>query len=80
MDQPWGAPPIDPHTNSTIGLVSGGQVTLLLALMAIFPLLRILLGWKVTLNGRPVPMWISAAFFVLFLGLAVILCREERRN
>ena len=51
-----------------------------MALMAIFPLLRILLGWEITLNGSPVPMWISAAFFVLFLGLAVILCREERRN
>jgi hypothetical protein len=55
-------------------------VAILLALMAIFPLLRIVLGWEITLNGSPVPMWISAAFFVLFLGLAVILCREERRN
>lgn len=55
-------------------------VAILLALMAIFPLLRIVLGWEITMNGSPVPMWISAAFIVLFLGMAVILCREERRN
>ena len=51
-------------------------VALVLALMAVFPLLRIVLGWEITLNGSPVPMWMSFAAFLLLAGLSVMLWRE----
>ncbi len=55
-------------------------VALLLVLMAVFPLARIVFRWEITMNGSPVPMWISVAFLILFMGMAVILCREARKN
>lgn len=51
-------------------------VALVLVLMAVFPLLRIVLGWEITMNGSPVPMWMSFAAFLLLAGLSVMLWRE----
>ncbi len=51
-------------------------VAFVLALMAVFPLLRIGLGWEITINGSPVPMWLSFAAFLLLAGLSVTLWRE----
>ena len=55
-------------------------VALVLALLAVFPLLRIVLGWEITMNGSPVPMWMSFAAFLLLAGLSVTLWREARKG
>lgn len=55
-------------------------VALILALLSVFPVLRILLQWDITMNGSPVPMWMSFAAFLLFAALAVTLLREGRRR
>ncbi len=51
----------------------------LLALIAVVQLLRFVLGWTVTLNGRIVPVWLSGIVFVITAGLAVMVWRETRR-
>jgi hypothetical protein len=51
-------------------------VALILALLSVFPLLRILFQWDITMNGSPVPMWMSFAAFLLFAALAGTLWRE----
>jgi hypothetical protein len=50
----------------------------ILALVAIVHVLRLLLGWSVTINGTDIPMWVSAVAFVITTGLAVGLWRETR--
>jgi len=50
-----------------------------LALIAVVQLLRFVLGWTVTLNGRIVPVWLSGIVFVITAGLAVMVWRETRR-
>ena len=55
-------------------------VALVLALMAVFPLLRIVLGWEITMNGSPITMWLSFAAFLLLAGLSVTLWREARKG
>jgi hypothetical protein len=55
-------------------------VALILALLAVFPLLRLLLRWDITMNGSPVPMWMSLAAFLLFAAMAATLWREGRRH
>jgi len=50
----------------------------ILALVAIVHVLRLLLGWSVTINGTDIPMWVSAVAFVITAGLAVGLWRETR--
>jgi hypothetical protein len=50
----------------------------ILALVAIVHVLRLLLGWSVTVNGTDIPMWVSAVAFVITAGLAVGLWRETR--
>ncbi len=51
---------------------------MILALVAIVHVLRLLLGWSVTINGTDIPMWVSAVAFVITAGLAVGLWRETR--
>jgi len=55
-------------------------VALVLALLAVFPMLRLLLGWDITMHGSPVPMWMSFVAFLLFAAMAVALWREGRRR
>jgi hypothetical protein len=50
----------------------------ILALVAIMHVLRLMLGWSVTINGTDIPMWVSAVAFVITAGLAVGLWRETR--
>lgn len=49
------------------------------ALVAPLHLLRLLLGWQVTVNGTDVPLWASAPAAVIAAVLAVMLAREARK-
>jgi len=51
-----------PFTTATI---------VILALVAIVHVLRLLLGWSITINGTDIPMWASIVGFVISAGLAV---------
>jgi hypothetical protein len=48
-------------------------------LIALPQLLRFIAGWGVTLNGAPVPLWLSMLVAVLAAGLAVMVWRERPR-
>ena len=48
------------------------------ALVALLQLLRVLLGWEVTVNGWRIPLWASGAAFAVATGLAVMVWRENR--
>lgn len=48
-------------------------------LIALLQLLRFIAGWEVTLNGAPVPLWLSALVAVFAVGLAVMVWRERPR-
>jgi hypothetical protein len=50
----------------------------LLGLVALVQLLRVILGWEVTVNGVAVPAWASAAACAVAGALAVMLWREAR--
>jgi hypothetical protein len=47
--------------------------------IALVQLLRFILRWEVTLNGAPVPLWLSALVAALAAGLAVMVWREQSR-
>ncbi len=49
------------------------------ALVSIMHLLRLVLGWEVTVNSIVVPMWVSVLGLVIAAGLAVMLLREARK-
>ena len=46
------------------------------ALVALLHLLRLFLGWEITVSGLAVPMWVSILGFLITAGLAVMLWRE----
>jgi hypothetical protein len=48
-------------------------------LIALVQLVRFIAGWEVTLNGAPVPLWLSALVAALAAGLAVMVWRERPR-
>ena len=48
-------------------------------LVALAQLLRVLLGWEVTINGALVPPWASVVACVVAATLAVMVSREARR-
>jgi hypothetical protein len=50
----------------------------LFSLMALLQLLRLALGWEITVNGVTVPVWVSGIAFVIVAGLAVMVWRETR--
>lgn len=58
-----------PFTALSIGLIS---------LIAVLQLLRLVLGWEVSVNGVGIPVWVSGVAFVVLGGLAVMLWRERR--
>ena len=57
---------------TTIGVV-------IFALVALLHLLRLCLGWMVTLDGAVIPMWVSIPGFVVPATLAVLIWRESRK-
>lgn len=48
------------------------------ALVALLQLLRVVLGWVVTVNGTIVPFWASVIACVAAATLSVMLWRETR--
>ena len=56
-----------PFTMIAIGLFS---------LIAVLQLLRLILGWEVTVDGLSVPVWVSGIAFVIAGGLAVTVWLE----
>ena len=48
-------------------------------LIALVQLMRFILGWEVTLNSAPVPLWLSGIVAALAAGLAVMVWRERPR-
>ena len=49
------------------------------AVIALVHILRLFLGWEVTVSGMAVPMWASVAGLVIAAGLAVMLLGEARK-
>jgi hypothetical protein len=50
----------------------------ILALVAIVHVVRLLLGWSVTVDGTDIPIWASVVGFVIAAGLVAGLWRETR--
>jgi membrane associated rhomboid family serine protease len=48
------------------------------SLVALLQLLRVALGWDITVNGISIPFWASAIACVVAATLAVMLWRERR--
>lgn len=46
-------------------------------IVAVVHLLRIILGWEVTIQGTVVPMWASYLGLLIAAGLAFLLWRES---
>jgi uncharacterized protein YhhL (DUF1145 family) len=51
--------------------------TIVLLLIVLAHVLRLILGTEVTVAGRTIPMWPSAAAVILFTVLAIGLWREN---
>jgi hypothetical protein len=52
---------------------------LIFTIVALVHLLRLVLGWEVTIGSVAVPMWASGLGLVIAGGLAVMLWRESRK-
>jgi hypothetical protein len=48
------------------------------SLVALLQLLRVALGWEVTVNGILIPLWVSVVACVVAATLAFMLSREAR--
>ena len=48
------------------------------SLVALLQLLRLLVGWEITINGIAIPLWASGVAFIVAAGLAAMLWRERR--
>lgn len=48
------------------------------SLVALLQLLRVVLGWDVTVNGVLIPVWASVVACVVAAALAFMLAREAR--
>jgi len=48
------------------------------ALVALLQLLRVVLGWELTIQGVHIPIWASGVACVAAAGLAVLVWRENR--
>jgi hypothetical protein len=51
---------------------------LVFALVALLQLLRVVLGWEVTVNAFLIPLWASVVACVVAATLAFLLWRESR--
>ena len=48
------------------------------SVVSLLQLLRLLLGWAITINGIAIPPWASGVAFVVAAGLAAMVWRERR--
>ena len=48
------------------------------SLVSLLQLLRLALGWEITINGIPIPLWASGVAFVVAAALAAMVWRERR--
>ena len=48
------------------------------SLVSLLQLLRLLLGWEITINGIAIPLWASGVAFVAAAALAAMVWREQR--
>lgn len=48
------------------------------SLVALIQLLRVVLGWEVTVNGLVIPTWASIIACIVAATLALLLWRESR--
>ena len=48
------------------------------SLVSLLQLLRLLLGWEITINGIAIPLWASGVAFVVAAALAAMVWREQR--
>ena len=48
------------------------------SVVALLQLLRLLLGWEITINAITIPLWASGVAFVVAAGLAAMVWRERR--
>ena len=48
------------------------------ALVSLLQLLRLVLGWAVTIDRLSIPLWVSAIPFLVAAALAVMVWRESR--
>ena len=51
-----------------------------LSLVSILQLIRLVLGWDVSINGMAIPLWVSGVAFIVSGGLAFMLWRENRAS
>jgi hypothetical protein len=49
------------------------------ALIAFMHVVRLVLGWEVTVHGIVIPMWVSVLGLVIAIGLAWMLWHENLR-
>jgi len=47
-------------------------------LVSLLQLLRLVLGWAITIDGVAIPLWASGVAFVAAAGLAAMVWRERR--
>ncbi len=50
------------------------------ALVAVLQLVRVMMGWEVSINGFLVPIWASGLAFFVAAGLAIMLWWEAPRQ
>ena len=55
------------------------MAVIVLWLIALLQLVRFIAGWQVTLNGAPVPLWLTGVVAVLAAALALMVWRERPR-
>ena len=55
-----------------------GLSIIVFSLIAIVQLIRLALGWDVSINGVAIPLWVSGVALIVAGGLAVMLWRESR--
>ena len=48
------------------------------SVVSLLQLLRLLLGWDITINAITIPLWASGVAFVVAAGLAAMVWRERR--
>ena len=48
-----------------------------LSVVSVLQLLRLLLGWEITINGIAIPLWASGVAFLVAAGLAAMVWRER---
>ena len=53
-------------------------VALLFAIICAAHVIRLCLGWDITLNGIHIPLWLSGIAMIITGGLSFMLLRESR--